>query len=188
MNNFLKLTFSLCACFSLVFSTDLVSQEIEEVVVTATKKEESVQDLAISVEAFSASDIDNNMVEDFSDLAEVVPGLIIDKAIGSGASYSMRGVGSYGVGAAVVGSLVVNMNGHEYGSSALAEIGFHDLERIEVLKGPQGTLSGRNAVQGLVNIVSARPTSEWGGSFDVAAGNYNSTRSNLMLNLSLIHI
>ena len=54
MNNFLKLTFSLCACFSLVFSTDLVSQEIEEVVVTATKKEESIQDLAISVEAFSA--------------------------------------------------------------------------------------------------------------------------------------
>ena len=183
MNNFLKLTFSLCACFSLVFSTDLVSQEIEEVVVTATKKEESIQDLAISVEAFSASDIDNNMVEDFSDLAEAVPGLIIDKAIGSGASYSMRGVGSYGVGAAVVGSLVVNMNGHEYGSSALAEVGFHDLERIEVLKGPQGTLSGRNAVQGLVNIVSARPTSEWSGSFDVAAGNYNSTRSNLMLNM-----
>ena len=70
MNNFLKLTFSLCACFSLVFSTDLVSQEIEEVVVTATKKEESIQDLAISVEAFSASDIDNNMVEDFSDLAQ----------------------------------------------------------------------------------------------------------------------
>ena len=126
MNNFLKLTFSLCACFSLVFSTNIVSQEIEEVVVTATKKEESIQDLAISVEAFSASDIDNNMVEDFSDLAEVVPGLIIDKAIGSGASYSMRGVGSYGVGAAVVGSLVVNMNGHEYGSAALAEVGFHD--------------------------------------------------------------
>ena len=77
MNNFLKLTFSLCACFSLVFSANIDSQEIEEVVVTATKKEESIQDLAISVEAFSASDIDNNMVEDFSDLAEVVPGLII---------------------------------------------------------------------------------------------------------------
>ena len=185
MNNFLKLTFSLCACFSLVFSTDLVSQEIEEVVVTATKKEESIQDLAISVEAFSASDIDNNMVEDFSDLAEVVPGLIIDKAIGSGASYSMRGVGSYGVGAAVVGSLVVNMNGHEYGSSALAEIGFHDLERIEVLKGPQGTLSGRNAVQGLVNLVTARPTGEFEGKVEVTAGNFNSERVNMVLNAPL---
>ena len=162
MNKFLKLTFSFCACFSLIFSLNVISQEIEEVIVTATKKEESIQDLAVSVEAFTADDIDNNMVDDFSDLAEVVPGLIIDKAIGSGASYSMRGVGSYGVGAAVVGSLVVNMNGHEYGSSTISEIGFHDIERIEVLKGPQGTLSGRNAVQGLVNIVTARPTSEWG--------------------------
>ena len=183
MNKFLKLTFSFCACFSLIFSLNVISQEVEEVVVTATKKEESIQDLAVSVEAFTADDIDNNMVEDFSDLAEIVPGLIIDKAIGSGASYSMRGVGSYGVGAAVVGSLVVNMNGHEYGSSTISEIGFHDIERKEVFKGTQGTLSGWNAVQGLVNIVTARPTSEWGGSFDVSAGNFNSTRSNLMLNM-----
>ena len=110
MNNFLKLTFSFCAIFSLVFSFDVVSQEVEEVVVTATKKEKSIQDLAVSVEAFTAESIDTNMIDDFSDLAEVVPGLITDKAIGSGASYSMRGVGSYGVGAAVVGSLVVSMN------------------------------------------------------------------------------
>ena len=113
MNKFIKLTFSFCACFSLIFSLDIVSQEIEEVVVTATKKEKSIQDLAVSVEAFTSESIDSNMIDDFSDLAEVVPGLITDKAIGSGASYSMRGVGSYGVGAAVVGSLVVSMNGHE---------------------------------------------------------------------------
>ena len=106
MDKFLKLSFSFCACLSLIFSLNIIAQEVEEVVVTATKKEESIQDLAVSVEAFTADDIDNNMVEDFSDLAEIVPGLIIDKAIGSGASYSMRGVGSYGVGAAVVGSLV----------------------------------------------------------------------------------
>ncbi|MFL2720156.1 MAG: TonB-dependent receptor plug domain-containing protein, partial [Gammaproteobacteria bacterium] len=171
MNKFIKLTFSFCACFSLIFSLDIVSQEIEEVVVTATKKEKSIQDLAVSVEAFTSESIDTNMIDDFSDLAEVVPGLISDKAIGSGASYSMRGVGSYGVGAAVVGSLVVSMNGHEYGSSSIAEIGFHDIERIEVLKGPQGTLNGRNAVQGLVNVITARPTSEWEGSFDLANGN-----------------
>ena len=183
MNKFIKLTFSFCACFSLIFSLDIVSQEIEEVVVTATKKEKSIQDLAVSVEAFTSESIDTNMIDDFSDLAEVVPGLISDKAIGSGASYSMRGVGSYGVGAAVVGSLVVSMNGHEYGSSSIAEIGFHDIERIEVLKGPQGTLNGRNAVQGLVNVITARPTSEWEGSFDLANGNLNSTRTNLMFNM-----
>ena len=79
MNKFLKLSFSFCACLSLIFSLNVIAQEIEEVVVTATKKEESIQDLAVSVEAFTADDINNNMVEDFSDLAEVVPGLIIDK-------------------------------------------------------------------------------------------------------------
>ena len=134
---------------------------IRDRVVTATKQETSIQDIPISIEAFTSEDIDKNMIDDFSDLAEVVPGLIIDKAIGSGASYSMRGVGSYGVGAAVVGSLVVSMNGHEYGSSSIADTAFHDLERIEVLKGPQGTLSGRNAVEGFVNIVTKRPSSEF---------------------------
>ena len=80
----------------------VIAQEIEEVVVSATKKEQSVQDIPVSIEAFTAEDIDKNLVEDFSDLAEVVPGLIVDKALGSGSAYSMIGVGSYGVGAAVV--------------------------------------------------------------------------------------
>ena len=62
MNNFLKITFSFCAFFSLAFSTNIVSQEIEEVVVTATKKEESIQDLAISIEAFTAESMEANMI------------------------------------------------------------------------------------------------------------------------------
>ena len=185
MYKYSKIAFNFSLCFSLIFTAFTTAQEIEEVVVTATKQEKSVQDIPVSIEAFTSSDIDKNMIDDFSDLAEVVPGLIIDKAIGSGASYSMRGVGSYGVGAAVVGSLVVSMNGHEFGSSALADTGFHDLERIEVLKGPQGTLSGRNAVQGLVNIVTARPTSELEGSFEVSMGNLNSTRTNMVFNVPL---
>jgi outer membrane receptor protein involved in Fe transport len=183
MYKFSKLVLHFSLFFSLIFTTFIAAQEIEEVVVTATKQEKSVQDIPVSIEAFTSEDIDKNMVDDFSDLAEIVPGLIIDKAIGSGASYSMRGVGSYGVGAAVVGSLVVSMNGHEYGSSSIAETGFHDLERIEILKGPQGTLSGRNAVQGLVNVVTARPSSEFEGSVDVSVGNYNSQRTNMVLNI-----
>jgi len=123
------------------------------------------------------------MVEDFSDLAEIVPGLIVDKALGSGSAYSMRGVGSYGVGAAVVPSLITSINGHAVGSSALNDTGFHDLERIEVLKGPQGTLSGRNAVQGLVNLVTARPTGELEGSFEITGGNFNSQRTNIVFNV-----
>ena len=102
MYKFSKHALNISICLSMIFSVFLNSQEVEEIVVTATKQEKSVQDIPVSIEAFTAEDIDKNMVEDFSDLAEVVPGLIVDKAIGTGASYSMRGVGSYGVGAAVV--------------------------------------------------------------------------------------
>ena len=182
MNKFSKKILA-SVILTMLFSLQIIAQEIEEVVVSATKKEQSVQDVPISIEAFTAEDIDKNLVEDFSDLAEVVPGLIVDKALGSGSAYSMRGVGSYGVGAAVVPSLITSINGHAVGSSALNDTGFHDLERIEVLKGPQGTLSGRNAVQGLVNLVTARPTGELEGSFEMIAGNFNSKRTNIVFNL-----
>jgi outer membrane receptor protein involved in Fe transport len=182
MNKFSKKILA-SVILTMLFSFQINTQEIEEVVVSATKKEQSVQDIPVSIEAFTAEDIDKNLVEDFSDLAEVVPGLIVDKALGSGSAYSMRGVGSYGVGAAVVPSLITSVNGHAVGSSALNDTGFHDLERIEVLKGPQGTLSGRNAVQGLVNLVTARPTGELEGSFEMIAGNFNSKRTNIVFNL-----
>ena len=185
MYKFSKQALNIALCLAMIFSVSMSAQEIEEVVVTATKQEKSVQDVPVSIEAFTAEDIDKNLIEDFSDLAEVVPGLIVDKAISTGASYSMRGVGSYGVGAAVVASLVTSFNGHSVYASALTDVGFHDLERIEVLKGPQGTLSGRNAVQGLVNIVTARPTSELEGSFEVSMGNLNSTRTNMVLNVPI---
>ena len=183
MLKFTRLSLSFSFYLSLIFSAFITAQEIEEVVVSATKKEQSVQDIPVSIEAFTAEDIDKNMVEDFSDLAEVVPGLIVDKALGSGSAYSMRGVGSYGVGAAVVPSLITSINGHAVGSSALNDTGFHDLERIEVLKGPQGTLSGRNAVQGLVNLVTARPTGDLEGSFEITGGNFNSQRTNIVFNV-----
>ena len=183
MLKFTRLSLNFSFYLSLIFTAFITAQEIEEVVVSATKKEQSVQDIPVSIEAFTAEDIDKNMVEDFSDLAEVVPGLIVDKALGSGSAYSMRGVGSYGVGAAVVPSLVTSINGHAVGSSALNDTGFHDLERIEVLKGPQGTLSGRNAVQGLVNLVTARPTGELEGSFEITGGNFNSQRTNIVFNV-----
>ena len=185
MSKFTRLSLGFSFYLSLIFTAFITAQEIEEVVVSATKKEQSVQDIPVSIEAFTAEDIDKNMVEDFSDLAEVVPGLIVDKALGSGSSYSMRGVGSYGVGAAVVPSLITSINGHAVGSSALNDTGFHDLERIEVLKGPQGTLSGRNAVQGLVNLVTARPTGELEGNLEITGGNYNSQRTNIVFNVPL---
>ena len=77
---------------SSVLIVPLSAQEVEEVVVTATKKAESVQDLALSIEAFTEEDMEKNLIQDASDLQEVVPGLIADKGIGSGVSYAIRAV------------------------------------------------------------------------------------------------
>ena len=142
--------------FNIVFlSFTTTAQEIEEVVVTATKKAESTQDLAISIEAFTSDQISAEQIYDMTDLAEVVPGLGVTKGVGSGSAWSMRGIGSYGVGAAVVSSMVTSVNGHSTNVSYMNDLGFMDLERIEVLKGPQGTLFGRNSVAGVINLVTA---------------------------------
>ena len=102
MNKFFNYSFSVCASFFLVLSLNVISQEIEEVVVTATKKEESVQDLALSIEAFTEESLEANMVRDANDLQDLVPGLSINKNIGSGGAFTIRGVGSFGIGAATL--------------------------------------------------------------------------------------
>ena len=155
------------------FTSEIFAQEVEEVVVTATKKEESTQDIAVSIEALTDELLKSEQVYDMTDLAEVVPGFGVAKGVGSGSAYSMRGIGSYGVGAAVVGSIVTSINGHSVNTSVMNDMGFIDLERIEVLKGPQGTLFGRNSVGGVVNLVTKRPTSELEGYVDVEIGSYN---------------
>ena len=170
MLNFKKFLFT--SFLTISFSFSVFAQEVEEVVVTATKKEESTQDIAISVEAFTADMLADEQIYDLSDLTEVVPGFGFGKGIGSGSAFSMRGIGSYGIGAAVVSSLVTNMNGHSVGTGQFVDLGFMDIERVEVLKGPQGTLNGRNSVQGVINLITKRPTSELGGYLDVEGGNF----------------
>ena len=167
------------------FAATSIAQEVEEVVVTATKKEESTQDLALSVEAYTSEMIAENQIYDLSDLAEVVPGFETGKGIGSGSAFTMRGIGSYGIGAAVVSSLVTNINGHSVGTGQFVDLGMMDIERIEVLKGPQGTINGRNSVQGVINVITARPTDELSGYVDIEGGVYNSRRVTSAFNLPI---
>ena len=159
------------------------SQQIEEVVVTATKKAESVQDLAISIDALNAEDIADNLIYDIQDVAEATPGLLVNKSIGSGSQFSIRGSGSYGIGAAVVGQIVTAMNGHSVNTSVMVDTSFFDSERIEILKGPQGTLFGRNAAGGVINVITARPTQDTGGYVDLELGDYNSEKLTMAINI-----
>ena len=170
--------------FNLVFISFATSaQEVEEVVVTATKKAESTQDLALSIEALTAESLDVNQVYDVSDLAEVTPGLETSKVIGSGSGWTIRGMGSFGIGAGVIASVVTAVNGHSVNDSVVADTGFFDLERVEVLKGPQGTLYGRNAANGVINLITARPTSEFEGKYSVDVGNFGKIQTEAVVNM-----
>ena len=172
--------------FNLVFISFATSaQEVEEVVVTATKKAESTQDLALSIEALTAESLDVNQVYDVSDLAEVTPGLETSKVIGSGSGWTIRGMGSFGIGAGVIASVVTAVNGHSVNDSVVADTGFFDLERVEVLKGPQGTLYGRNAANGVINLITARPTSEFEGKYSVDVGNFGKIQTEAVVNMPL---
>ena len=175
---------ALFACI-FVLSLSLTSQEIEEVVVTATKKSESLQDLAFSIEALTTEQIAQEQIYDLQDLQEVIPGLITDKGVASGGQYSLRGLLSRNISSASVDSLSLNINGHSINSSSMTNIGFFDLERIEVKKGPVGTLNGRSGALGRINVITKRPSNEVEGSLDIDLGTYASRKVNAVVNMPL---
>ncbi|MCX2975433.1 TonB-dependent receptor [Halieaceae bacterium IMCC8485] len=170
-------------------SPSAAAQGLEEVIVTAQKREQSLQDTPIAVTAFSQSDLYNKNVTDISQIADFTPNLIFDATAPlSGASSAavlfIRGVGqsSYqvtddpGVGTYVDGVYV--------GSSVGGVLDIIDVERIEVLRGPQGTLFGRNTIGGAISITSARPSADDGGSLEITLGNYD--RINLRGSTNLV--
>jgi outer membrane receptor protein involved in Fe transport len=171
------------ASIFLLTPTNLFAQEIEEVVTTATRKAESVQDVALSVQALSADALADAQVTEVQDLAELVPGFSYQNVLGSGSLYTIRGASSAAVGAGTATSVQTAINGHTLAGSAFGEIGFFDVEQVNILAGPQGTLYGRNVVGGLINLVTARPEAEAGGYLNVEMGNYGSERVTTAINM-----
>ena len=173
----------------MVFSIGVFAQQegpvIEEVVVTVTKKEESVQDIPVSIQAFGADQLEARQVFDMQGLSQNVPGFVHSKAIGSGATYAIRGYGSFGIGAATVSSYVTASNGHSVNNGIFSDIGFFDVDRVEVLKGPQGTLFGRNAVGGVINQITTRPGEDFEGYVRVKVGNYDLRKVDTAINIPL---
>lgn len=187
--NKLSYAFALVIAFNFSTAVSLQAQnnsmEIEEIVVTVTKKSESAQDLALSIVAFSSDEVESRQIVDMQSLSQNVPGFVHSKAIGSGALYSMRGYGSFGIGAATISSYVTSSNGHSINNGMLSDIGFFDVDRVEVLKGPQGTLYGRNAVGGVINYVTTRPTDSAGGYIKTRLGDYDTSEVKAAINLPL---
>ncbi len=162
VGNKLLLSTALCAATMLqpaqVFAADVA---LEEVIVTAQKRAQGINDVGITVNAFNAEMLENYGVHTADDLEAIVPGLTITSAFPSGVPiYTIRGVGF--ADSAPVASSTVGLYFDEVSMpyAVMTRGALFDMERVEVLKGPQGDLYGRNTTAGQINFVSRKPTDE----------------------------
>ncbi len=152
---------------------------LEEVVVTARKREESLQDLGQSVSAFSAAEIENRFAGNIDNLTDISPNLVIDDTAqgpGGVAAIYIRGIGVAEVESSFDPAVGVVVDGMFLGKASGSLTQLIDVERIEVLRGPQGTLFGRNSIGGVINIARKQPTQELSGKVRASYGNYDTTK------------
>ena len=161
------------------------SSELDEIVVTARKREENIQDTALSVSALSARDINNRVPNDIRDLAADSHNLIFDdlqQGPRSPTAIFIRGIGVSDVEKNFDPTTGVVLDGVFIGANSGAMLKTIDLESVEILRGPQGTLFGRNTVAGVINLTRTRPTGEAGGKIRVGYGDYDTSVIDGLLN------
>ena len=161
------------------------ARTVEEVVVTALRKETNLQDTAITITAITSDDLELKQLENFEDLQFAVPTLTFAKGAFSGAGISLRGIGNFAVGNSSSNAIGYFWNGQTASQSGLYEAEFFDVERVEVLRGPQGTLFGSGTTGGAVQMITVRPNAEAGGNIKVDLADYDSTRLSGAVNLPL---
>jgi iron complex outermembrane recepter protein len=163
-----------------------VDEGIEEIVVTAQRQAESLQDVPIAVSAFSTEALERQQIENPSDLQLTLPNVTFTKGNFTGSSFTIRGVGDLCVGVTCDSATAIHLNGTPLLATRLFETEFFDLERVEVLRGPQGTLFGRNATSGVVNFVTAKPrTDDFSVNAEAEYGNYDSIKAKGAVNIPL---
>ena len=155
---------------------------LETIVVTAQKRREVAQRVAASVASISPATLSRAGVRDFDTISKVLPDIRVDD-IGGAANITIRGINEGSVGPTGDGPAAVHLDGvylaRQTGLSGL----FYDVQRIEELPGPQGTLYGRNATSGVINVITNKPTDTFGGYVEAEGGNYGLYRLNGALNV-----
>jgi iron complex outermembrane receptor protein len=162
-------------------SEDVVAQ-VEEVIVTAQKREQSLQSVAAAVSAVGAEAIQRRGITDTTNLQFFVPSLVAGKIAGVTA-VSIRGVGLNQYGATSQPGVAVHIDGVYQARTLTGGLGQMDLARIEALRGPQGTLYGRNATGGAVNFVTAAPSDRFEGSVLAGYASYDEYHLNGVVNV-----
>jgi iron complex outermembrane receptor protein len=153
-------------------TTDAKSNVVGEVVVTATRRAQSAQKIAIPIDSYNAKQLEQSGVKSVVDLQFLSPGLKVADVSGL-ARISLRGVGTNGLSQTAEAGVASYEDGVFLGNAYYPSRAYFDLQRVEVLRGPQGTLYGRNATGGAVNIITAAPTPIFEGGGNITYGNYN---------------
>ncbi len=159
--------------------------ELEEVVVTAQHVEEDLQKAAISATVASGDELVERGITDTAGLERLVPGISI-AANNAYTNYNIRGITSGGVNALSDTSIAVNYNQVSLATPSSASGLYFDLERVELVNGPQGTLYGRNATAGAINVVARKPVlGELNGSMGADVGSYDTFNGRMVVNVPL---
>ncbi|GBF58550.1 pesticin receptor [Candidatus Phycosocius bacilliformis] len=155
-------------------AADEPDQATDVVIVTATKRETTLQSIPVAVSVTSADTINKAQVRDLNDLQTLVPSLRVStNQSSSNATFIIRGFGNGANNAGIEPSVAIFIDG-VYRSRAAAGIGdLPNLQRVEVLRGPQSTLFGKNASAGVISVVTREPKFEYGGSAEISYGNFN---------------
>jgi iron complex outermembrane recepter protein len=152
--------------------------QLREIVVTAQKRSENLQDVPIAVTALSGESLAGKGLASTLDVAEAVPGLTFTQVIGTAAP-RIRGVGTVSALAGNENSVATYVDGVYYASSGSSLLSLSDIEQVAVLKGPQGTLFGRNATGGLIQITTLDPQQQFEGRASVTYGNLDTAGGTL---------
>ena len=160
---------------------------LEEVVVTARKRQESIQDVPVAVTAITPGQLERGSITSSLDLGKLVPNVELhETAIGSESlSASIRGLSYDDIEKSIEPTVGVAIDGVFLASNSGGVFDFFDVESVEVLRGPQGTLFGRNTIGGVINVQRTEPTGEFGGKVEVTAGDESLTDVKGLFNMPL---
>ena len=153
------------------------SRRLGTVTVTTQKVEQSIQDVPIAVSAFDEEALNKMQLSGGPDLVKSIPNVSFTKGNFNGFNFKIRGIGADLVAQSGDAGVGVHQNDVPLTANRLFEAEFFDMERIEVLRGPQGTLYGRNATGGVFNAITAKPVlEEYQGNVSATLGNYNTRK------------
>ena len=161
--------------------------QLEEVVVTARKRSESLQDVPVAITALSAGMIERGNITSIVDVKKLAPNveMVEQPFAGAALSASIRGIGLDDLEKTFEPTVAVSIDGVFLASSAGANVDLFDVEGIEILRGPQGTIFGRNTIGGVINITRTKPTKEFGVRMEATLDEFNRQDFKAVVNMPL---